>query len=129
MESMLYIVDNALNYLIYLFIIHFGWKINARKNKLYPVLSVVVMFSAGIFNGILDSNTFIVYIICIAFIINGIFTDVFYWYYRYIYGYVIANYFGWRWYRQCRFGMVDGTGIYFIFCNISYGIFEAIKEK
>ena len=109
MESMLYIVDNALNYLIYLFIIHFGWKINARKNKLYPVLSVVVMFSAGIF--------------------NGIFTDVFYWYYRYIYGYVMANYFGWRWYRQCRFGMVDGTGIYFIFCNISYGIFEAIKEK
>lgn len=75
MESMLYIVDNALNYLIYLFIIHFGWKINARKNKLYPVLSVVVMFSAGIFNGILDSNTFIVYIIWSVVSIELFFED------------------------------------------------------
>ena len=72
---MLYIVDNALNYLIYLFIIHFGWKINARKNKLYPVLSVVVMFSAGIFNGILDSNTFIVYIIWSVVSIELFFED------------------------------------------------------
>ena len=59
---MIYIVDNFLNYLIYLFIIYFGFKIQPRKNKIFCWLSVVVVFAAGIFNMYFETNSPIVYV-------------------------------------------------------------------
>ena len=59
---MIYIVDNFLNYLIYLFIIYFGFKIQPRKNKIFRWLSVVVVFAAGIFNMYFETNSPIVYV-------------------------------------------------------------------
>lgn len=59
---MLYVVDNFLNYLIYLFIIYFGFKIQPRKNKIFCWLSVVVVFAAGIFNMYFETNSPIVYV-------------------------------------------------------------------
>lgn len=58
---MIYIVDNFLNYLIYLFIIYFGFKIQPRKNKFFCWLSVVVVLVAGIFNMYFEINSPVVY--------------------------------------------------------------------
>lgn len=58
---MIYIVDNFLNYLIYLFIIYFGFKIQPRKNKILCCLSVVVVLAAGIFNMYCATNSPVVY--------------------------------------------------------------------
>ena len=58
---MIYIVDNFLNYLIYLFIIYFGFKIQPRKNKFFCWLSVVVVLVAGIFNMYFETNSPVVY--------------------------------------------------------------------
>ena len=55
-------MDNFLNYLIYLFIIYFGFKIQPRKNKIFRWLSVVVVFAAGIFNMYFETNSPIVYV-------------------------------------------------------------------
>lgn len=59
---MIYIVDNISNYFIYLFILHFGFKLNPRKNRLFVGASVLIMLSAGAFNAYFDINSPIVYI-------------------------------------------------------------------
>ena len=59
---MIYIVDNIFNYIIYLFILHFGFRMNERKNKFFPLVSMLVMLAAGIFNTYFDSNSPIIYI-------------------------------------------------------------------
>ena len=59
---MIYIVDNILNYLIYLFITYFGFKLNPRKNKFLFGTSVLIMLFAGAFNQYFDSNSPITYI-------------------------------------------------------------------
>lgn len=59
---MIYIVDNISNYLIYLFIIHFGFKLNLRKNKFFLGMSVLIVLLAGAFNTYFDTNSPIVYI-------------------------------------------------------------------
>lgn len=59
---MIYIVDNISNYFIYLFILHFGFKLNPRKNRLFISASVLIMLSAGAFNAYFDINSPIVYI-------------------------------------------------------------------
>ncbi len=60
---MIYIVDNISNYLIYLFIIHFGFKLNPRKNKVLLGASVLIMLSAGGYNVYFDTNSPIIYIV------------------------------------------------------------------
>ena len=62
---MIYIVDNILNYLIYLFIIYFGFRINPRKNKLF----------AGALSAYYDVNSPIVYILWSVFSIILFFED------------------------------------------------------
>ncbi len=59
---MIYIVDNISNYLIYLFIIHFGFRLNPRKNKLFIGASVLTMLSAGAYNVYFDTNSPMIYI-------------------------------------------------------------------
>ncbi len=59
---MIYIVDNISNYLIYLFIIHFGFRLNPRKNELFIGASVLTMLSAGAYNVYFDTNSPIIYI-------------------------------------------------------------------
>lgn len=59
---MIYIVDNISNYFIYLFIIHFGFRLNPRKNKLFIGASVLTMLSAGAYNVYFDTNSPIIYI-------------------------------------------------------------------
>lgn len=59
---MIYIVDNISNYLIYLFILHFGFRLNTRKNRLFVGASVLIMLSAGAYNAYFDTNFPIVYI-------------------------------------------------------------------
>lgn len=49
-RTVIYIVDNFLNYLIYLFIIYYGFKIRPRRNKILRWLSVLIVLSAAIFN-------------------------------------------------------------------------------
>lgn len=53
---MIYIVDNISNYLVYLFIIHFGFKLNPIKNKLFIGTSVLIMLSAGVYNVYFDTT-------------------------------------------------------------------------
>lgn len=60
---MIYIVDNILNYSIYLFILYFGFKIPPRKNKLLCCTSALVVLGAGIFNMHFEINSPFVYII------------------------------------------------------------------
>ena len=60
---MIYIVDNFLNYFIYLFIIYFGFKLHPRKNKIFCWISVLVVLGAGIFNMCFETNSPIVYIL------------------------------------------------------------------
>ena len=60
---MIYIVDNISNYFIYLFIIHFGFKLNPRKNKVLLGASVLIMLSAGGYNVYFDTNSPIIYIV------------------------------------------------------------------
>lgn len=60
---MIYIVDNLSNYFIYLFIIHFGFRLNPRKNKLFIGVSVLTMLSAGAYNAYFDTNSPIIYIL------------------------------------------------------------------
>jgi len=60
---MIYIVDNISNYFIYLFIIHFGFRLNPRKNKFFPGASVLAMLSAGAYNVYFDTNSPIIYIL------------------------------------------------------------------
>lgn len=59
---MIYIVDNISNYLIYLFIIHFGFRLNPRKNRLFIGASVLTMLSAGAYNVYFGTNSPIIYI-------------------------------------------------------------------
>ncbi len=59
---MIYVVDNISNYFIYLFIIHFGFRLNPRKNKFYIGASVLTMLSAGAYNAYFDTNSPIIYI-------------------------------------------------------------------
>ena len=58
---MIYIVDNFLNYLIYLFIIYYGFKICPRKNKFLCWLSVLIVLGAAILNMFSETNSLIVY--------------------------------------------------------------------
>lgn len=59
---MIYIVDNVSNYLIYLFILHFGFRLNPRKNRLFIGAPVLIMLSAGVYNAYFDTNSPLVYI-------------------------------------------------------------------
>lgn len=60
---MIYIVDNILNYLIYLFIIYCGFRISPRKNRFFVGISALVVLSAGAFNAYYNINSPIVYIV------------------------------------------------------------------
>ena len=60
---MIYIVDNISNYIIYLFIIYFGFRLSPRKNRLYLGGSVLIMLLAGAFNAYFDINSPIVYML------------------------------------------------------------------
>ena len=60
---MIYIIDNISNYLIYLFILHFGFRLNPRKNRLFIGASVLIMLSAGVCNAYFDTNSPIIYIV------------------------------------------------------------------
>lgn len=72
---MIYIFDNIANYIIYLFILHFGFRINKRQNYAFTITSMLVMLVAGIFNAHFDSNSPIIYIIwsacCICLFFEG----------------------------------------------------------
>lgn len=58
---MIYIVNDFLNYLIYLFIIYYGFKLRPRKNKFLCWLSVLIVLGAAIFNMYSETNSPIVY--------------------------------------------------------------------
>lgn len=60
-RNMIYIVDNISNFLIYLFIIYFGFRISPRKNRLYLGGAVLIMLLAGVFNAYSDTSSPIVY--------------------------------------------------------------------
>ncbi len=59
---MVYIVDNISNYLIFLFIIYFGFRLCPRKNRFFIGSSILIMLSAGAFNAYFDANSPILYI-------------------------------------------------------------------
>ncbi len=60
---MIYIVDNILNYFIYLFIIHFCFRLNPRKSRFLLGTSVLTVLLAGAFNAYFDTNSPIVYLL------------------------------------------------------------------
>ena len=59
---MIYIIDNISNYLIYLFIIYFEFRLSPRKSRFFLSMSVLIMFFAGVFNAYFDTNSPFVYI-------------------------------------------------------------------
>ena len=73
---MIYIVDNISNYFIYLFIIHFGFRLNPRKNKFFLGASVLTMLSAGTYNVYFDTNYPIIYILWSVLSICLFFEDI-----------------------------------------------------
>ena len=72
---MIYIVDNILNYLIYLFIIYFGFKSSPRKSKFLLCTSVLIVLFAGAFNAYFDTNSPIIYILWSVLSISLFFDD------------------------------------------------------
>ncbi|MDE5589007.1 MAG: hypothetical protein K2J60_07670, partial [Acetatifactor sp.] len=74
---MIYIVDNISNYLIYLFIIRFGFRKSPRKNRLYIGGSVLIMLFAGAYNAYFDVNSPIVYMLWSVLAICLFFEDRF----------------------------------------------------
>ncbi len=74
---MIYIVDNISNYLIYLFIICFGFRISPRRNRLFIGASVLIVLFAGAFNAYYDVNSPIIYIAWSVLSISLFFEDRF----------------------------------------------------
>ncbi len=74
---MIYIVDNISNFLIYLFIIYFGFRISPRKNRLFLGTSVLIMLFAGAYNAYFDTNSPIVYMLWSVLAICLFFEDRF----------------------------------------------------
>lgn len=72
---MIYIVDNILNYLIYIFIIYFGFRLSPRKSRLLIAASALVMLSAGVYNAYFDINSPVVYILWSVLSICLLFDD------------------------------------------------------
>ncbi|MDE7203991.1 MAG: hypothetical protein K2O91_19360, partial [Lachnospiraceae bacterium] len=72
---MIYIVDNISNYLIYLFIIYFGFKSCPRKSKFLLGTSVLIVLFAGAFNAYFDTNSPITYILWSVLSISLFFDD------------------------------------------------------
>ena len=72
---MIYIIDNISNYFIYLFIIHFGFRLNPRKNKFFLGASILTMLSAGAYNVYFDTNSPVIYILWSALSICLFFED------------------------------------------------------
>ncbi|MCM1345420.1 MAG: hypothetical protein NC246_16500, partial [Muribaculaceae bacterium] len=72
---MIYIADNISNYLIYLFILYFGFRLRPRENRLFIGASVLIMLSAGMFNAYFDTNSPLVYIIWSVLSISLFFED------------------------------------------------------
>lgn len=72
---MIYIADNILNYVIYLFILYFGFRLTPRKPRIFLSASVLVVLFAGAFNAYFDINSPIVYIIWSVFAICLFFED------------------------------------------------------
>ncbi len=72
---MIYIVDNILNYFIYLFIVYFGFKVSPRKSKFFLSMSVLIVFFAGAFNAYFDINSPLVYIFWSVLSISLFFDD------------------------------------------------------
>ncbi|MDE6845014.1 MAG: GHKL domain-containing protein [Lachnospiraceae bacterium] len=60
---MIYIVDNISNYLIYLFIIYYGFRISPRRNRFFIGISALIVLLAGAFSAYYDVNSPIVYIV------------------------------------------------------------------
>ena len=58
---MIYIIDNISNYLIYLFIIYYGFRLSPRKSRFFLSMSVLIVFFAGAFNAYFDTNSPFVY--------------------------------------------------------------------
>ena len=59
---MIYIIENISNYLIYLFIIYFGFRLSPRKSRFFLSMSALIVFFAGVFNAYFDTNSPFVYI-------------------------------------------------------------------
>ncbi len=75
MKNMIYIVDNILNYLIYLFIICFGFRISPRRNRFFIGASALIVLFAGAFNAYYDVNSLIIYIVLSVLSISLFFED------------------------------------------------------
>lgn len=61
--EMIYIVDNILNYFIYLFLCHFGFRLAPRKHKIFIAASVFTVLFFGAYNAYFDINSPLVYVI------------------------------------------------------------------
>ena len=72
---MIYIINKKANYFLYLFIIHYGFRISPRKNRLFIGASVWIMLSVGVINAYFDTNSPIVYIVWSVFSICLFFED------------------------------------------------------
>ncbi len=60
---MIYIVDNLLNYFIYLFLIYFGFRISPRRNRLFIGISAGIVLLSGALNAYYDVNSPVIYIV------------------------------------------------------------------
>jgi hypothetical protein len=60
---MIFIIDKLINYLIYIFLIHFCFRIQFRKNKLLCLLSVLSVVFSGIVDLFLGEEYMVVFII------------------------------------------------------------------
>lgn len=60
---MVYIVDKVCNFIIFIFLIHYCWRIPFRKNKVCIVLSILSCISAGIIDIYFGKDQVLVYIL------------------------------------------------------------------
>ena len=136
-EKMIYIVDNILNYFIYLFILYFGFRLRPRSQKIFLGLSVSVMLCAGGFNAYFDINSPAVYIFWSVLSISLFFEErlghfacikcshhVFYRNYRYIQRHADTDCINRR-RRWHRYHMVDGNAYLLSFLIYLFDIFAS----
>lgn len=59
---MLYLVDNLFNFIIYLFIVYYGFNLKPRKNRLLIVLSIMTVFLSAIISSYFCINSPLIYL-------------------------------------------------------------------
>ncbi len=72
---MVFVLDKLCNYIIYIFLIHFCWRISIRKNPIFILASFSTVALAGVIDNYYGESYFAVYIVWCLFAVILLFED------------------------------------------------------